>query len=78
MPNATTADRDRLVAFGAAVKAARESRDMGQTETADLLGITARHLRNVETGRSRASNRLALRIQVLLAVDASDILRRAA
>lgn len=67
-----------MVRFGAAVKRAREERDISQTDFAGQCNITTRHLRNIELGRAKASNRLYLRIAKQLGVDAESVLRGAA
>lgn len=78
MQNATSADKDRdLVHFGAAVKLARQGRDLSPEEFAAQVGITPRHLNNVESGRTSASNRLYLRIARALQIDASAVLKDA-
>lgn len=79
MPNTTSTDRSPdLVRFGAAVRAARENRNLSQARFAELCDITPRHLRNVEFGTAKASNRLYLQISKLLGIDAGSVLRRAA
>jgi len=78
MPNATSTDRDLdLVRFGAAVKLGRQGRDLSPEEFAAQVGITPRHLNNVESGRTKASNRLYLRIAKALQIDASAVLKDA-
>jgi transcriptional regulator with XRE-family HTH domain len=79
MPNTTSTDSESQMArFGAAVKRAREERDISQTDFAELCNITTRHLRNIELGRAKASNRLYLRIAKHLGLDAEPVLRGAA
>lgn len=79
MPERTSAEAEaEMVRFGAAVKRAREERDISQTAFAEQCSITTRHLRNIELGRSKASNRLYLRIAKNLGLDAESVLRGAA
>lgn len=67
-----------MVRFGASVKRAREERDISQTDFAEQCSITTRHLRDIEYGRAKASNRLYLRIAKNLGLDAESVLRGAA
>jgi transcriptional regulator with XRE-family HTH domain len=60
------------------VREAREDRNLSQAQFAALCEITPRHLRNVEFGTAKASNRLYLHISKLLGIDAGPVLRRAA
>lgn len=78
MPNTTSADEAQRVSFGAAVKRAREEQDISQTDFAKQCSITTRHLRNIELGRAKASNRLYLRIAKQLGLDAEPVVRGAA
>lgn len=67
-----------MASFGAAVKRAREERDISQKDFAEQCNITTRHLRNIELGQAKASNRLYLRIAKNLGLDAESVLRGAA
>lgn len=79
MPEQVSAeDEAEMARFGAAVKRAREERDISQTDFAEQINITTRHLRNIELGRAKASNRLYLRIAKSLGLDAESVLRGAA
>jgi transcriptional regulator with XRE-family HTH domain len=78
MPDRTSTEEAALVRFGAAVKRAREELDISQKDFAEQCTITTRHLRNIELGRAKASNRLYLRIAKQLGLDAEPVLRGAA
>lgn len=66
-----------LVAFGAAVRDARERAGKRIVELAPELDVSVDHLRSIETGKDRASNALYWRIARALELDPTPVLREA-
>jgi DNA-binding XRE family transcriptional regulator len=70
VPKENNADRDRL---GKAVKAARKSKGLTQSQLAGLLEISPRHLKGIENSGRTPSLKLFRRIVRELDISTEDI-----
>lgn len=75
MTNAQEPRDSALVQFGSAVRAARVKAGKRQGEFAGEVGISRKHLANIEFGRDCVSDPIYWRVANALELDASAVVR---